>query len=251
MILGKQHALSAVLAGVGVGACVPDAPWPVRVLVVAVTGGAGLLPDLDHPGATAARSLGFVTKLVALGVDRVAVTVYHATRASGDSATRQGGHRTLTHTVPWSLLTGVAVAALGMVSPVALVVTCALLGGLLSLGLQVAGVTLAGGTGAVAWWVLAEHPSWWPLVPVSVTVGCLVHIAGDMVTTSGVPVLWPLVSQGQRWRMVTAPVTFSAGDHVETALVAPLLVVGVGVAVASVTGVLPVLVSTAVTAGGF
>lgn len=248
--MGRQHALVAVLAGVGIAACVPSAPWPVRGLAVIVCGGAGLLPDLDHPRATAARSLGLLTKLVAIGVDRIAVAVYHATRAEGDSATRTGGHRTLTHTVPWSLLTGTFAGLLCVASPVAGVVACALLGGLLSLGLRVAGVTLAAGSGAVAWWVLTEHSGWWPVVPVAVTVGCLVHIAADAVTVSGVPAMWPLASKGERWRMVTLPVTFTAGDHVETALVAPALILAVAVSVASVTGLLPVLASAVAVALG-
>lgn len=235
--MGRQHALVAVLAGVGIAALIPSAPWPVRGLAVLVCGGAGLLPDLDHPRATAARSLGLLTKLVAVAVDRIAVAVYHATRAEGDSATRTGGHRTLTHTVPWSLLTGVAAGVLCLAGPVSGAVACALLGGLLSLGLRVAGATLAAASGAVAWWVLTEHSGWWPVVPVAVTVGCLCHIAGDFVTTSGVPIMWPLLRNGKRWDMVSAPVTFSAGDSIESVIVGPALIAAVFLSVASLTGV--------------
>lgn len=249
-MLGRQHALAAVLSGVGVAACIPSAPWPIRTLVVVVTGGAGLLPDLDTPQGTAARSLGPVTRLLAVAVDRGSLAIYHATRETGDSATRRSGHRLATHTVPACVLAGLLVAVLGLVSPVALVVACAVLGGLLALGLRQAGFALAVSTGVLAWWALDSHSSWWWAVPVAVTVGCLCHLVADAMTATGIPALWPLASKGERWRMVTLPVTFTAGDHVETALVAPTLILAVAVSVASVTGLLPVLASAVAVALG-
>lgn len=241
--MAPQHATCGLLAGVGVAAFIPAAPWPIRVLVVIVTGGAALLPDLDHPQATAAKSLGPVTKVIAIGVDRTSVAVYHATRAAGDPRDRHGGHRLLTHTVPWCLVVGVLVGLLGVVSPIGLAVSCGLLAGLLALGFKQAGFGLAVATGGVSWWLLDHDPSWSWVVPVAVTAGCLVHLAGDAVTPSGVPILWPLKVGGQRWRMVSTPVTFDAGGTEETMLVAPLLVLGLLVAVAQVTGVLPVVLA--------
>lgn len=82
-------------------------------------------------------------------------------------------------------------------------------------------------------------------MPVAVSLGCLVHVLGDWLTDSGVPLLWPVVSQGKRWRLVRSPAPFSAGDHVETGIVRPLLWAGLLVSVSCVTGVLPVLVSAA------
>jgi len=241
--MGRSHGLTGLLGGVGFAALLPAAPMPVRGLLVIVMGGAALLPDLDHPNATAAKSLGLLTKVIAYGVDRLAVTVYHATRARGDSASRQGGHRLLTHTIPWCLLVGGLVAVLGTASPVALAVFCGLLGGLLGLGLQVAGIGVALSTGVLAWWTLDTYPGWSWTVSVAVSIGSLVHLGGDAVTPSGVPLLWPLVYRGERWRMVSTPVTFTAGDSVESLLVAPLLVVSVVVSAAQVTGVLPVVIS--------
>lgn len=241
--MGRQHSLCGLLAGVGLAAVLPAAPIEIRGLLVIVTGGAALLPDLDHPGATAAKSLGLLTKAVAFGIDRLAVAAYHATRAPGDSASRHGGHRLLTHTVPWCVLVGGLVGLLGWVSPVALAVSCGLLGGLLGLGLRVAGVGLAVATAVVSWWAFAQHPGWSFTVAVAVCLGGLVHLAGDAVTPSGIPLLWPLVSRGERWRMVHTPVTFTAGDSVESMLVAPLLVLGLVVATAQVTGVLPVVIA--------
>lgn len=247
--MGRQHALSTLLVGVGMTALIPAAPIPVRVLMVIVTGGAGLLPDLDHPQATAARSLGWVTKLIAHGVDRMSLAIYHATKTPDDVADRKSGHRLFTHTWPGALLMGVLAAVSAAVSPVSSVVVSAILAGLLALGLRVAGVGIAAGAGVLAWIVAAQYPGWWWVVPVAVVAGCLAHVGGDWVTNSGVPILWPFVSKGKRWRLVHAPVTFAAGDSVETMLVAPLLLVSLVLATATVTGVLPAVVSAAIAAG--
>jgi membrane-bound metal-dependent hydrolase YbcI (DUF457 family) len=217
--------------------------------VITVTGGAALLPDLDHPSATAARSLGIVTRLIAKGVDAASLAIYHASREGGDPAERHSGHRLFTHTLPGALLASLAAASLCLLHPAAGAVLCALLAGLMSLGLKTAGGVLGIGSGAVAWWLLDRENAWWWLVPVSVFVGCVVHILGDTVTNSGTPLLWPLRSQGRRWRLVTTPVTFAAGDAVEHLFIAPLLMVGVVLASGGVLGVWPV-VWAAVTNGG-
>lgn len=241
-VMGKSHATCGLISGVGLAALVPTAPWPIRALVVVTAGGASLLPDLDHPAATAARSLGWFTKVIAIGIDQASLALYYATAAAGDHPERKSGHRLATHTVPFCLLAGGLVALLGLVSPVAVAVACALLAGLLAQGIKVAGTGLFWCAGAVSWWVFSHDPGWSWLVSVAVTVGCLIHIWGDWCTNSGVPVLWPLVSQGKRWRLVHAPVTFAAGDAVETGLVRPLLVVGLVVAVGWETGLLGVVV---------
>jgi hypothetical protein len=53
------------------------------------------------------------------------------------------------------------------------------------------------GCGALALWVLPADGWWWLGLPV--TIGCLVHDLGDMCTTGGCPVLWPLRRCGQAW----------------------------------------------------
>jgi inner membrane protein len=68
----------------------------------------------------------------------------------------------------------------------------------------------------------------------AVILGCVTHILGDMLTVSGVPVLWPhKASWGigfKRFRMRT-------GGHMEQLIVTPLLVVlavgGIGLVVAN------------------
>jgi membrane-bound metal-dependent hydrolase YbcI (DUF457 family) len=43
--------------------------------------------------------------------------------------------------------------------------------------------------GLVTWFA----PHQWTWLPVSMLTGVLVHIVGDMITTGGVPLLWPIV----------------------------------------------------------
>lgn len=241
--------MSGVLAGCLLAGALPGAPIPVRLLAVAVTGGAALLPDLDHPQATAARSLGIVTRLLAKGVDRASLAIYHASREGGDPPDRRSGHRLVTHTVPGCLLTSCLVAVLCLLHPVAGAVAMCLLVGLLGLGVKVVGGGTALVAGGTTWWVLEHASFWWWVLPLATFIGAFTHVLGDTVTNSGTPLLWPLMRDGRRWRLVTTPITFAAGDYVEKAIVAPLLVVGVALASLWPLGLLPVIFA-AITSGG-
>ena len=242
--MGRSHAICGLISGVGLDALASSAPLPIKGLVVITAGGAALLPDLDHPSATAARSLGIVTKLIAALVDRACLALYYATATPADPPDRKSGHRLGTHTVPAGLLAGGVTAGIGWVSPVAVAVVVALLAGLLAHGVKVAGTGLFWTAGIVSLWVFYQETGWSWLVSLAVTVGCLIHIWGDWCTNSGVPALWPITSRGRRWRLVHAPVTFRAGDAVETAVVRPLLYVGLAVAVAWETGLIQAIVRT-------
>jgi membrane-bound metal-dependent hydrolase YbcI (DUF457 family) len=241
--MGKSHALCGLISGVGVSALAPSAPLPIRALVVVTAGGASLLPDLDHPSATAARSLGVVTKVIAHAVDQASLTLYYATALPGDSPNRESGHRLGTHTVPFCLLTGGLVALLGWVSPITAALAVALLAGLFAHGVKVAGGGLFCLTFAVSWWVFTHDPGWSWLVSLATTIGCLVHIWGDWMTNSGVPVLWPLRSHGKRWRLLHAPATFAAGSPEEKAVRWLLLYPILALSVAWETGLLAAVIT--------
>ena len=67
-------------------------------------------------------------------------------------------------------------------------------------------------------WLLLEHspnPGW---LPWAVALGCLTHIAGDALTTAGIPV--PLVWIGHRCRLKLLPIR--TGNIVEKAVFVPL-----------------------------
>lgn len=225
-MMGRSHAMCGLAFGMALAGVLGDAPLPVRLLVIPVSGGAALLPDLDHPQSRVARSLGPVTKLLAHLVAGFSLAVYHGTCADRDSMDRKSGHRTLTHTVPGCVFFGVLTTIATLAHPGAVTVILALLIGLLAQGFETVGVgfTLTGA--GLSWWTITHYPGWswvWPMV---VVCGALVHVAGDWPTVGGVPILWPLVRDGRRWGMHRAPVTFTVGSEVETHVVVPLLAFG-------------------------
>jgi membrane-bound metal-dependent hydrolase YbcI (DUF457 family) len=235
-VMAVGHSLSGILIGVGMAATLSDAPWQVRLLLVPVAGGSALLPDLDHPSAKAARSLGFVTKAIASAINHLSIAVYHATRCDADPADKQNGHRTLTHTAPACVAFGVLAGCVTCVSPIAGAVLLALLIGLLACGLPHLGTSFTLGGAGFAWWTTAHFPSWWWAYSVAVSLGCLSHCLGDALTVSGVPLRWPMVHQGKRWGCVRAPATFKTNSPTEQMVVTPLLGVCVVVAGAFTTG---------------
>lgn len=105
---------------------------------------------------------------------------------------RKGGcHRTFTHTLPFVLLTGGGLAAVLLATPAA---------------------------------------DWAAFVGVAIGLGTLVHILGDAMTLSGVPVRWPLLDKkgcrwgtwGFRWFRAGGPVGERIATLVFTGLVAGL-----------------------------
>lgn len=149
----------------------------------AVTAGYGVLPDLDHPSATLARTLGPATRALAGAVSGLA-----------------GGHRKGTHTI-WCaglVVAGVAwlVAQFGSNAAI-LVVFCGFYLAAMILKLaprptsstaELVYVVEAAAATAATWWLVGD---WWWL-PWAVGFGVVGHIAGDILTTEGVPILWPL-----------------------------------------------------------
>src|SRR5207237_88993 len=59
-MLGHDHALSGALAFVAVAPLLPVSGTQLAVAAT-LTAGAGILPDLDEPGSTIARTFGFLT----------------------------------------------------------------------------------------------------------------------------------------------------------------------------------------------
>jgi len=61
------------------------------------------------------------------------------------------------------------------------------------------------------------------LIPVAVALGCATHIAGDMLTDSGCPLLLPLSQYRFKWW--PEPLAFTTGTMPEVAIVDPVLLV--------------------------
>ncbi|KHL03837.1 metal-dependent hydrolase [Sinomonas humi] len=219
-----------------------------------VTAGAALLPDADHPRATIAHSLPPVSRFACEGIGAVA-----------------GGHRNGTHSLLGiAVFTAIAWAAgrwtavvpmLGTLHIGTLHIGTLHVGaGLVSLLLVAFAAKVLGvfpeGVRRIPWLVavplaafiavFAPHEQDW--FPLAVALGCSVHIAGDMLTTGGCNLLWPIAFRRPRrfsripllawmWRPgghVSFPVLGDAGSWREWLMLIPVgcyAVAGVGGAV--------------------
>lgn len=198
-MLGTHHAISGAAAWVAVTSTVPYTlgldPLPVSSVVLGalVTAGAALLPDVDHHNATIAHSGGFVTKGIAA--------------AAGAAS---GGHRHGMHSI--LAIGGFTVSAvlasrwdatvpvLGLIPAGSALLMLALVafatkalhfsrGGILKLWAGAAVIVVA---------VLTLAPEQLEWLPKSVMLGVILHLLGDIITTGGVPLLWPWVPKPPR-----------------------------------------------------
>lgn len=259
-MMGPAHSLSGAAAWLGVGAAAAAAdrtmPWPVLVVGALICAGAALAPDLDHKSATISRAFGPISKAICEIVDKLSFAVYKATRKPAD-ARRTGGHRTLTHTWLWAVMTGGAAAAIaalgGRWGVLALLFVHMVLAveGLLWRAARVSSDVLVWLLGATSAWILAgvlDQPGngsdWLFTAPgqeylwlgLPIVLGSLVHCVGDALTVSGCPILWPIPVGRKRWYPIGPPkaIRFRAGSWVELKVLMPLFMLlgGVGGAAA-------------------
>lgn len=278
-MMGPSHALCGAAAWVAVtadytlhvaGLSVPVG-WGLMPVGDAgvVTGallcaGAALLPDIDHPGGTVARSLPPFSGWLARGVSRiagghrrgthsvlgVAVLGILAWLSQTVSIPVGDGLRWLAHSGDLLFLEQLADALPGQVWPLAALLSVLLM----SFAVKVlafipdrvsrANWIAAGTLGVVVGLHPPEHP-WWFVV--AVVLGCVVHLLGDLITVRGIHLLWPLrlslplpdsVYRGQsffRW-----PILGRAGSRRETLIMAPITaftLTGLGCAVVALGGV--------------
>lgn len=142
-----------------------------------VCAGAAMLPDLDHPQATIARTLGPLTQVPSKGI-----------------AALFGGHRQGTHSVLFAAIVGLlcAVALAGSSGPWVALIISILCASFFVRALTDASPGVTGGLSAAlgaSLVVIAPSTDWlW----VAVALGCLLHDLGDALTVEGVPPAWPL-----------------------------------------------------------
>jgi membrane-bound metal-dependent hydrolase YbcI (DUF457 family) len=206
-VLGHSHALSGLAAG---AATLPWAPvdGPVaQAAWVAAVGGMAMLPDLDHSGSTVSDMWGPVTDVPSGAIGRLAQ-----------------GHRWGTHD---AVLAPLTFGALAMVAANAFWSSLLLMALAVGLALRALHFVIPGraentvvGNLLLSWagaWLLLEHspsPAW---LPWAVALGVLTHIAGDAITTQGVPV--PLVWLLHRCRLALTPLR--TGTALERGVLAP------------------------------
>lgn len=237
-MMGPSHALSGAAVWLG-GSWVLDYAdlyhqSPVEIAIgTAVCAGGALLPDLDvsgqvttgKGGATVAHTFGRLSLFVAEVVEKASLAVYSLTRMRDDPP-RHNGHRTLTHTLPfcvgvgalttWGCAAGGAWAVIGIL----FVMLGLALRGLFHTFARRAGwlvITLISAVAAWGAYVYLPADRGYPMLGVAVGVGCITHLLGDIVTSAGVPILWPVPTGRRMWRMIGVPdaVAVSVGGKVE------------------------------------
>lgn len=225
MCLGHTHAVSGLVTGSAVGLYAPAlrlghvtlGPGHLTpghlVLFVGLTSGAAVLPDLDHPNSTLARSFGFLSHGFARLVGKVS-----------------GGHRHLTHAIlgvaGFTALAWLAVkyrhdigGKIGLGVFLALIVA----GALYAISVEGHGADALAIAAAV---VMIDTGFGLSLVALAVGVGCSTHVLGDMLTEEGCPLLYPL--SRWRFRLLPRPLAFTTGTRPEFWILNPLLAVSLG-----------------------
>ncbi|ATQ30562.1 membrane protein [Rhodococcus ruber Chol-4] len=253
MVMGPTHAVSGALVGLLVADVLPP-EWggpgstAETFAFAAVCAGSALLPDLDTPQSTVARSFGPVSQVAARGIDNLSLGYYTLTKGRRDRS-RRGGHRTLTHTALFAALLGAGVSML--VARFDRVAVVAVL--FVTLGLALRG--LADGWAKRNGWLVVTATSavlsvlmwnWFPGevgsvgLGVAVALGCATHCLGDAVTKEGIPFLAPFVPwRGERWWEIRMPgfLAIRAGGAFELAILGPALTIAaVAIAVWSIDG---------------
>ena len=252
-MMGTHHAISGAAAWVALTSTAASLPTlslyplgPVGIALGAVVcAGAALLPDADHHSATIAQSLP--------GVGRVATTVVSLV---------SGGHRNGTHSVlavfgvlygtRWLSRIGWSTAVYGSMASIASAVVVAVL---LAFSLKVLNAAKRWRTAWLLGSIISIIVSWlaptqWEWLPLCVAVGWITHLAGDFLTTGGLPLFWPfkpkaprilrhvpvLGSMWTRGGYFAVPILGNTGSWREWCLMVPLALyaaAGVGVALYS------------------
>lgn len=203
MCMGRTHATAGAATGAAWAEYIAHLSLPATIVLAGLTAGAAVLPDVDHPNSTMAHSFGFLTKLIATVIGKVS-----------------GGHRKLTHSLLGIGLFWAAAAAgvhyrHDMAGRVGL---CVLLTLILASGLCIvpklhSHITDAAAVLLAIW--MAVTGTGLGLVALATGIGCAAHIAVDMLTDKGCPLLLPVSPRRFRWW--GEPMAFTTQTHPETA----------------------------------
>jgi membrane-bound metal-dependent hydrolase YbcI (DUF457 family) len=237
-MMGPSHALSGAAVWAG-GSLALDYfagfhQTPLQLAVgTAMCAGGALLPDLDlsgrvttnQGGATVAHTFGVVSLFLAEVIEKVSLGVYDITKMRRDPK-RDNGHRTLTHTLVFNLAVGLGVFELCLhfgkwaVIGVLFFTFAMALRGLFEKWAQRAGwviVTIVSAAAAFGAFERLPGGRGYPVLGLAIGVGGVVHLLGDMLTSHGCPIFWPLPLGRRMWRCVGLPdsISVKVGGKVE------------------------------------
>lgn len=202
-MLGKNHLLVGtagfLVAGQATSTMLGDPlSGPELICGAVVCAGAAMLPDIDHPQATVARSLGPVTGFLSRVVSKLA-----------------GGHRNGTHSLLALFLVYLGMGALLAWGPepwTALAVCFFFTSLALRTLTEADGFVCAALSAFIAAGLvlISPDPAW---LAFAVAFGHLLHLVGDVLTPEGVPPLWP-VSKVR----ISIPIVGHTGDWRENVI---------------------------------
>lgn len=220
-MMGRQHALTGVLAATGTAYAI-KADVPMFVLMCTTLPGAALLSDIDHPDSTVSNVYGPLTRTFArvldhrkqthsiFGVLTLSTVVYAAAEYANSPMFSSAWW--VSRSVLFLVLTLIYASTLrlfhikGWLDDFAPIPISAM-------------ITF----GEPALGDLGVQPFPFHDLPLLVALGMFVHILGDWITKQPIPIFWPLSSKG------TALGLIKAGGWFETWILRWLFVVGSGV----------------------
>ncbi|MBT8161148.1 MULTISPECIES: metal-dependent hydrolase [Arthrobacter] len=247
-MMGGHHAASGAAAWIAIASTGPyTLGWypldATGVLIGAMTtAGTALVCDWDHRSSTIAHSLPPLSNVIAVGIEKAS-----------------GGHRQGTHSLlgasAFVVLAAMA-AQFQLDTPVGRLSVGAGLLCMFMINLAAKALKLFPNSGWIVNWIFALAmaglvtwfaPHQWSWLPLSMLTGVLIHIVGDMITTGGVPLLWPIVIKPPKfWRKLplvsgiwrangafSIPLLGKAGSRREWLVLIPVggyAMVGLGVA---------------------
>lgn len=258
--MGYTHALSALAVVMMCLAFIPafipkivgnDNIW-VIIMFVLGTIGASMIPDLDNTKSRAKSDMGFFGVILS-GFFRVSSSVIQTTIRAKKDDPEPNPHRGFWHTIPAALLLGLLTYLATLVKgeielPLfgemawgtlfAMLIVAILINLTLSTLFKEAmdKVRKSEGVGEIIAALIAlsisftlflnipkDDSFWW--VGVAVAFGMIIHIAGDLNTTAGVPVLFPIsyFLKGKFW-WTSRLTKMKAGGAAENMLVVPICV---------------------------
>lgn len=251
--MGITHALSAVAATTAVLAFSPSLfyavfgtndPWFIALLCLVMVGGA-LMPDLDNTNSSAESALGFVGSALSAVMRATAPIIQGLVHTKYDKDV-ETAHRGFYHTAVAAALFGALTAALCSIRGVTgeiIALALAFIGVHIALstlakkilkiksGLQGAIIATVTSLGvSLLLWAMLPQDAGYTSIGIAFGVGWLVHILGDMCTTQGVPILWPIPIKGKMWWKVRL-LPIKAGGVIENVIFTPLFLVVIAVSI--------------------
>lgn len=207
------------------------------------------MPDLDNTNSSAESALGFIGSGISAVMRATAPLIqgllhtkydkdwdnphrgfYH----SGVSAILFGALMFLLCSIPGQVgeITALVLAFIGVHIAVSTVAKKALAGAKSKAGPVGFAVPLFASIGIIAllWVMLPENVSY-SKIGIAFGVGWLIHLLGDMCTTQGVPILWPIPIKGKMWWHVRL-LPIKAGGVIENYVFIPLFLVIIGISIA-------------------